>query len=94
MWGGRGIMYPRASVYRGHPLLRNTSSEAGKLIRLPNTMEQLKHLIGKKFGFDTNGAIITNEEGAEIDSIEVIRDNDRLFIVEEYDFIKLDANKL
>lgn len=27
--------------------------------------------------------MITNDEGAEIDSIEVIRDNDKLFIVED-----------
>lgn len=38
---------------------------------------------GKKFGFDVTNAIITDEEGSEIDSIEVIRDGDKLFVVED-----------
>lgn len=41
---------------------------------------------GEKFGFDAKNTTVTNEEGAEIDSIEVIRDNDKLFIVEEQEF--------
>ncbi|XP_020261938.1 potassium channel AKT2 isoform X2 [Asparagus officinalis] len=73
---------PRASIYRGHPLIRNPCSEAGKLIRLPSTMDELKKTIGDKFRVDGKNTVITNEDGAEIDSIEVIRDNDRLFIVE------------
>lgn len=43
-------------------------------------------LAGKKFGIDASNKIVTNEEGAEIDCIEVIRDNDRLFIVDEQDY--------
>lgn len=39
--------------------------------------------IGEKFGFDARNAMVTDEGGAEIDSIEVIRDNDKLFIVED-----------
>lgn len=42
---------------------------------------------GQKFGFDATNASVTNEEGAEIDSIEVIRDNDKLFMVENNDFV-------
>ena len=34
---------------------------------------------GEKFGFDATNAVLTNEEGSEIDSIDVIRDNDKLF---------------
>ncbi|KAI0529361.1 hypothetical protein KFK09_001909 [Dendrobium nobile] len=79
----RSVICPRASVYRGHPMLRNPTSEAGKLINLPSTMEQLKVIIGEKFGIAARNVKITNEEGAEIDSIEVIRDNDRLFIVQD-----------
>ncbi|KAH0469547.1 hypothetical protein IEQ34_001105 [Dendrobium chrysotoxum] len=82
-WRERSVICPRASVYRGHPMLRNPTSEAGKLINLPSTMEQLKDIIGEKFGIAARNAKITNEEGAEIDSIEVIRDNDRLFIVQD-----------
>lgn len=40
-------------------------------------------MAGEKFGFDARNAMITDEEGAEIDSVEVIRDNDRIFVVEE-----------
>lgn len=37
---------PRISVYKGHPLLRNQSSESGKLIFLPNSIEELNSIIG------------------------------------------------
>lgn len=40
-------------------------------------------LAGEKFGFDATNAIITDEEGSEIDSIEVIRDGDKLFVVQD-----------
>lgn len=42
----------------------------------------LSSSIGEKFGFDAKDAMVTDEGGAEIDSIDVIRDNDRLYIVE------------
>lgn len=35
--------------------------------------------------------MIVNHEGAEIDSIDVIRDNDRLFVVTEDDLRRLAA---
>ncbi|KAF2293847.1 hypothetical protein GH714_005101 [Hevea brasiliensis] len=57
--------------------------ESGRLIRLPNSIEELKSIAGEKFRFDARNAIVTDEEGSEIDSIEVIRDNDKLFIVED-----------
>lgn len=41
-------------------------------------------LAGEKFGFDATDAFLTDEEGAIIDSIEVIRDNDKLFIVADW----------
>lgn len=37
---------PRISTYKGHPLLRNSSSESGKLIFLPSTMQELRETIG------------------------------------------------
>ncbi|KAF2319843.1 hypothetical protein GH714_019586 [Hevea brasiliensis] len=37
----------------------------------------------EKFGFDARNAMVTDEEGSEVDSIEVVRDNDKLFIVED-----------
>ncbi|KAL5662197.1 hypothetical protein ACJX0J_029322, partial [Zea mays] len=38
--GSDNTRWPRVSIYRGHPFLRNRSSEAGKLINLPATMEE------------------------------------------------------
>ncbi|KAK3011337.1 hypothetical protein RJ639_011724 [Escallonia herrerae] len=78
-------LYPlRVSVYRGHPLIRKETgcTQAGWLIRLPSSLMELKSIAGNKFGFDATNAIVTHEGGAEIDSIEVIRDNDKLFIVD------------
>ncbi|CAD5328694.1 unnamed protein product [Arabidopsis thaliana] len=73
----------RVSIYRGHPLERRERScnEAGKLILLPPSLDDLKKIAGEKFGFDGSETMVTNEDGAEIDSIEVIRDNDKLYFV-------------
>ncbi|XP_026455197.1 potassium channel AKT2/3-like [Papaver somniferum] len=82
--------YPsRVIIYRGHPVMRKNSGcmEAGRVIKLPSSIEDLKFIAGEKLGFDASNAAITNEEGAEIDSIEVIRDNDKLFIVETGTFV-------
>ena len=40
--------WPRVSIYQGHPFLRNRSSEAGKLINLPGTMEEFKAIVGRR----------------------------------------------
>lgn len=74
----------RVSIYRGHPLVRKQACcmEAGRLIKLPNSLEKLKKIAGEKFGFDAMNAMVTDEAGAEIDSIEVIRDNEKIFIAE------------
>ncbi|OVA06156.1 Cyclic nucleotide-binding domain [Macleaya cordata] len=79
----------RVSIYRGHPVVRKNTCclEAGRLIRLPGSIEDLKIIAGEKLGFDATNAVITNEEGAEIDCIDVIRDNDKLFIVENENFV-------
>lgn len=84
-----GRVLSRVSIYRGHPMNRRVSqcTEPGKLIRTPDSLVELKSIAGQKFGFDATNASVTNEEGAEIDSIEVIRDNDKLFIVENQDFV-------
>lgn len=85
IWGrSNGIRCLRVSIYRGHPIVRKEKGfmEAGKLIKLPDSLEELKTIAGEKFGFDAKDVMVTDEEGAEIDSIDVIRDNDKLFIVE------------
>ncbi|XP_002441141.1 potassium channel AKT2 [Sorghum bicolor] len=81
--------WPRVSVYKGHPFLRNRSSEAGKLINLPGTLEEFKAIVGEKLKVDAKKGLIVNDEGAEIDSIDVIRDNDKLFVVTEEDLRRL-----
>ncbi|CAN6350930.1 unnamed protein product [Urochloa humidicola] len=86
-----GTSWPRVSIYKGHPFLRNQSSEAGKLINLPATMEEFKAVIREKLKVDAEKALIVNDEGAEIDSIDVIRDNDKLFVVTEENLRRLAA---
>ncbi|KAL0699161.1 hypothetical protein Bca4012_055283 [Brassica carinata] len=70
----------RVSIYRGHPLERKERScnEAGKVILLPHSLDDLKKIAGEKFGFDGSKTMVTNEDGDEIDSIEVIRDSDKV----------------
>ncbi|KAA8545512.1 hypothetical protein F0562_020296 [Nyssa sinensis] len=77
--------YTRVSIYRGHPVVRRDThcTEAGRLLSLPNSIDELKSVAGEKFGFNARNALVIDEGGAEIDSIEVIRDNDKLFIVED-----------
>ncbi|CAI9103833.1 OLC1v1002404C1 [Oldenlandia corymbosa var. corymbosa] len=79
----------RVSIYRGHPMIRRDTrcSEPGRLIRLPKSLIELKIMAGEKFGFDGTTAMLINEEGAEIDSIEVIRDNDKIFLIEDPNFM-------
>ncbi|GLT86273.1 hypothetical protein SLE2022_044200 [Rubroshorea leprosula] len=80
-----GINNLRVSIYRGHPLVRKETCcrEPGRLIKLPNSLEELKKIAGENLRIsDVTNATVTNEEGDEIDSIEVIRDNDKLFINE------------
>ncbi|KAB2042861.1 hypothetical protein ES319_D02G246900v1 [Gossypium barbadense] len=81
----RTVDHPRVSIYKGHPLMRkeSCSTEPGKLISLPDSLEDLKNIAGKKFGINARNATVTDEAGDEIDSIEVIRDNDKLYIVEK-----------
>ncbi|GKV21192.1 hypothetical protein SLEP1_g31190 [Rubroshorea leprosula] len=76
----------RVSIYKGHPLVRKETCcrEPGRLVKLPNSLEELKRIAGEKLGIsDATNATVTDEAGAEIDSIEVIRDNDKLFVIEE-----------
>nr|XP_043623583.1 potassium channel AKT2/3 [Erigeron canadensis] len=77
-----GKFVGRVSIYKGLPMVRkkNGCTEAGKLIMMPSSLMALKIIAGEKFGFDATNAVVTDEDGAEIDSIEVIRDNDKLFI--------------
>jgi len=44
---------------------------------------------GEKLKVDAEKVLIVNDEGAAIDSIDVIRDNDKLFVVTEEDLRRL-----
>ncbi|XP_024980236.1 potassium channel AKT2/3 [Cynara cardunculus var. scolymus] len=80
----QGQFVGRVSIYKGLPMVRRKISctDAGKLIKLPSSLMELKIIAGEKFGFDATNSVVTDEDGAEIDTIEVIRDNDKLFIGE------------
>ncbi|GMI83619.1 potassium transport 2/3 [Hibiscus trionum] len=82
---GKSLDHPRVGIYKGHPLIRKESRcmELGKLIRLPDSLDELMNFAGEEFGIDARNAIVTDEAGAEIESIELIRDNDKLFIFEK-----------
>uniref|UniRef100_A0A0A9DI55 Kch5 n=1 Tax=Arundo donax TaxID=35708 RepID=A0A0A9DI55_ARUDO len=60
------------------PEKRNT---AGKLVLLPQSMEELLELGAKKFGFMSTKVLTT--EGAEVDEVELIRDGDHLVLVSD-----------
>lgn len=47
-------------------------------------------ITGKKFGIDASNKILITEDGAEVETIDVLRDNDKLFVVEDEEFILLD----
>ncbi|KAE8698655.1 Potassium channel AKT2 [Hibiscus syriacus] len=76
---------PRVRIYKGNPLIGIESRciEPGKLVRLPDSLDELMNLAGEKLRINTRNAIVTDEAGAEIESIELIRDNDKLYIFEK-----------
>lgn len=68
-----------------HMQLQNRStlqSRLGKLIILPDSMEELLRIAGEKFGGYKFTRVI-NAENAEIDGIGVIRDGDHLFLLQD-----------
>ncbi|KAK4737082.1 hypothetical protein R3W88_000779 [Solanum pinnatisectum] len=79
----------RVYIYIGHPKVRRRShcNKPGRLIRLPDSLAKLKRHCSQRFGFDAKDALVTNEKGVEIDYVEVIRDNNNLYI-QWYQFVK------
>ncbi|GAB2228692.1 hypothetical protein Droror1_Dr00022815 [Drosera rotundifolia] len=63
-----------------HKHFQNGSEELCKLIVLPDTIEELLYIAGEKFG-GCSFRKITNRENAEIDDINVIRDEDHLIFL-------------
>ncbi|KZV48331.1 hypothetical protein F511_29248 [Dorcoceras hygrometricum] len=71
----------RVTIHRQDKLAHK---QLAKMIVLPDSMEELCKLAGKKFG-DEGLTKVVNEENTEIDDICVIRDGDHLFFANEDD---------
>lgn len=54
-----------------------------------NDVLLLSRIAGKKFGVDMSNKILTNEAGAEVESADVLRDNDKLFVVDVEELVQL-----
>lgn len=71
---------------RDHPLrvtisIAGKTETRGKLVLLPNSIQELLWLGAKTFGFLPTKVL--TEDKAEVDDIELIRDGDRLLLVRE-----------
>ncbi|KAL4332475.1 hypothetical protein GQ457_07G030190 [Hibiscus cannabinus] len=58
-----------------------SSRQLGKLILLPDSIQELLRIAGEKFGGHTFNKVV-NAENAGIDDINVIRDGDNLFLLQ------------
>ncbi|XVF48480.1 hypothetical protein PTKIN_Ptkin03bG0193700 [Pterospermum kingtungense] len=70
----------RVIIHGHHPTERTMSSDRlGKLIYLPDSIEDLFNLAEKKFG--KKGSTILMADGSEVGELNALRENDHLFIV-------------
>jgi hypothetical protein len=70
----------RVTVHRHHPIYKKVNKQPGKLIILPDAIQELLKIGGEKFGYFP--VKVLTEDSAEIDDINVIRDGDNLFLVD------------
>lgn len=76
----------RVTIHKQVPKGGSSSlRQPAKLIVLPDSIEDLLKVAGEKFGCDHRTAKLVNAENAEIDDIEVIRDHDHLFFLDNMD---------
>lgn len=54
---------------------------AGKLVLLPDSLQELLDIGAKKFGFLPNKVL--TKEGSQVEDIEIIRDGDHLVLVSD-----------
>ncbi|KAI8525836.1 hypothetical protein RHMOL_Rhmol13G0261900 [Rhododendron molle] len=59
----------------------SSQKQLGKLIILPDSLEELLRIAGEKFG-DHSLTKVVNAENAEIDDLSVVRDGDTLFLIQ------------
>ncbi|KAL4318489.1 hypothetical protein GQ457_18G002660 [Hibiscus cannabinus] len=70
----------RVIIYGYHPSEETMSNDGlGKLINLPDSIEDLFSLAEKKLG--KRGSTILMADGSEVEELNALRDNDHLFIV-------------
>ncbi|KAF5472480.1 hypothetical protein F2P56_009197 [Juglans regia] len=74
------VMKKRITIHMGLQLDGTLQRQLGKLIILPDSIEDLLKIAGEKFGVHKPAKVI-NVENAEIDDINVIRDGDHLFLL-------------
>lgn len=70
----------RVTIHSPSGWRSSSHGQHGKLIILPDSLEELLKIAGEKFG-GFNATKIINKENAEIDDIDVIRDGDHLFLI-------------
>ncbi|KAH9761000.1 Potassium channel KAT3 [Citrus sinensis] len=73
-------LIPVRVIIHGHPPKTNTKKDetSGKLIHLPESIEDLFKLAEKKFG--TRGCMILMADGSQVEELNALRENDHLFI--------------
>ncbi|KAK9273784.1 hypothetical protein L1049_018594 [Liquidambar formosana] len=73
--------FPMRLVIHGHHPNENTmeGDKMGKLIHLPDSIEDLFRLAEKKFG--KRGNMILMDDGSLVEDLNVLRENDHLFII-------------
>ncbi|XP_055820092.1 potassium channel KAT3-like [Solanum dulcamara] len=76
--GGKSIK-KRVTIHMKNNIT-SLQEQNGKLIILPDTLEELFRMAGQRFG-DYNLKKVVNAEDVEIDEIDVIRDGDHLFFL-------------
>ncbi|XP_074570310.1 potassium channel KAT3-like [Curcuma longa] len=74
----------RVVLHRLSRKKRSSKEDIGKLINLPNSLENLFEIASEKFS-GHHPIKVLNRDNAEIDDIRVIRDGDHLFLAEEDD---------
>ncbi|XP_038893858.1 potassium channel KAT1-like [Benincasa hispida] len=70
----------RVTIYMQPQDRSNINSQHGKLMLLPNSIEELCKIAGEKFGGPKPTKVMSADH-AEIDDINVIRDGDHLFLL-------------
>ncbi|XP_031392282.1 potassium channel KAT3-like [Punica granatum] len=71
----------RVTIHMQVPTGKTSTRQLGKLIILPDSIEELLRVAGEKFG-GNHPAKVVNAENAEIDDISVIREGDHLFLLQ------------